>query len=89
MSCFGVYDLRVEVVLVDMHAVLLFALEGDARAGGLSETVNVVSLDAKGLFDVAPHLFGPGLCAEDACLKAVIFRLVALLLEGFAYISRV
>ena len=72
-----------------MHAVLLFALEGYSRPGCFGKAVDVVSLDAKGLFDLPAHLLGPGLGAEYACLKLVFFGLIALLLERFAQIRRV
>ena len=61
----GVDDLCVEVVLIDMHAGLLLALEGHAGAGSLCKTVDIISLDSEALLDALAHLFGPGLRAEN------------------------
>ena len=85
----GIDDLCVEVVLIDVHAGLLFTLEGDAGAGGLCQAVNIIRLDSETLLNASSHLLGPGLRAEDTGLELVVFRLVAALSEGLAQISRI
>ena len=82
-------DLHQEVVLVHVHAVLVFAFEGHAGAAHFREAVDVVGLDAHGVLDVLAHLLGPGLGAEDAGLQRDLVRRVAGLLQGFAQVSRV
>ena len=77
------------MILVDMHAGLLLALEGDAGTGGLCEAVDVIGLDPEAFLDTLAHLFGPGLRAENTGLELIIFRLIAALRQRFAQISRV
>ncbi len=74
----GVDDLGDEVVLTDVHAVLLGALEGDAGAGKLGQAINIIGLDAQLVLDVAAHLLGPGLGAEDAGLELDLIPQAAL-----------
>ena len=69
LSGVRVDDLGDEVVLVDVHARLLAALKGHARAAGLREAVDVIGLDAQLLLNVPAHLLAPGLGAEDAGLQ--------------------
>ena len=80
----GVDDLCVEVVLIDMHACLLLALEGHAGAGGLCKTVDIISLDSEALLDALAHLLGPGLRAENTGLELVVFGLISALCQGLA-----
>ena len=75
-------DLRIEMVLIDVHAVLLLALEGHARPAGFREAVDVIGLDAQALLDAAAHLLRPGFRPEDADAQLVVLRLVALLRQG-------
>ena len=65
----GVDDLGDEVVLTEVHAVLLGALVGHAGAGKLGQAINIIGLDAQLALDVAAHLLRPGLGAEDAGLE--------------------
>ena len=74
----GVDDLGDEVVLIDVHAVLLGALVGDAGAGKLGQAINIIGLDAQLALDVAAHLLGPGLGAEDAGLELDLIPQAAL-----------
>ena len=62
----GVDDLRNDVILVDVGAVLALALKRNARTCDLGQTVYVTRVDAEGLLDVFAHLLRPRLCAEDA-----------------------
>ena len=71
-----------------MHARLFAAFIGHAGAGGLGQTVNVISLDAELIFDVMAHFIAPGLGAEDACLE-LDFIAQPLLVNGFRQILRI
>ena len=84
LTGFGVDDLGVEVVLVDVHTRLLLAFECNTGAGGLGETVDIVCLDAESLLDIAAHFFCPGLSSEDTCLEVEGVGRDAHLLESFA-----
>ena len=66
---FGVDDLRDKVIFVDVHAVLVAAFKGDAGTGDLRKSVDVIRRDAELLFNIPPHLFGPGLRTENARLE--------------------
>ena len=45
-ACVGVKDLRIEIVFIQVGAVLIFALVAHTRTGNLRKTVDVVGLDA-------------------------------------------
>ena len=81
-------DLGDKMVLVDVHAGLCAALIGHARAGQLSQTVDIIGLDAETLLDILPHLLAPGLCAEDTGLQMDLVLQPALV-DGFRQIRRV
>ena len=86
----GIDALDDDMVLVHMHAVLLGALERNARTCDLSEAVDVVCVDAEDLFELAAHLLGPRLGTEDAALELqVATRLQAHLASGFAQVDGV
>ena len=74
----GVDDLGDEVVLTEVHAVLLGALVGDAGAGKLGQAINIIGLDAQLALDVAAHLLRPGLGTEDAGLELDLIPQAAL-----------
>ena len=78
-------DLGDEMVLVDVHAGLCAALIGHARAGQLSQTVDIIGLDAEALLDILPHLLAPGLRAEDTGLQMDLVLQPALV-DGFCQI---
>jgi hypothetical protein len=59
-------DLRVEVVLEDVQAALLDALDADAGADDLGQAVDVVGADAALVLDPLAHRVAPGLRPEDA-----------------------
>ena len=61
----GVDDLEEEVVLPEVHAVLLGALEGDPGPAHLREAVGVVDLDAPDLLDAPPRFLGVRLGADE------------------------
>ena len=61
-----VHDLRVEVVLEDVQAGELGALDADAGADDLREPVDVVGPHVALGVDAAAHRLRPGLRAEDA-----------------------
>ena len=65
----GIDDLRVEVVLPDVQPVRVLAVAGDAGAGDLGETVDVVGGDAGDLLDARADFVRPRLRAEDAVLQ--------------------
>ena len=77
------------MVLVDVHTRLCGALKGHAGTADLGQTVNIVGLDAQGLFNVAAHLLGPRLGTENAGSQLVVFGFVAALLQRFAQVSGV
>ena len=77
------------MVLVDVHAGLLGALEGDARAGKLRQAVDIVGLDAQRVLDILAHFLAPCLSAEDAGFQRNLIRSHAHLLHRFAEICRV
>ena len=62
----GVDDLGEEVVLGQVQAAHLLALEGHARAHDLGQAVHVAVLHAKLLGDLVAHALAAGLGAEDA-----------------------
>ena len=57
-----------EMVFVDVHAALFFTFKGNARSRNFGEAINVIGLDAQGLFNVVAHFFGPCFCSEYTCL---------------------
>ena len=59
-------DLQYEVVLVDVEAVPLGALEGDAGADELGQAVIVECLQMEPPLDLFPHRLAPGLGPEEA-----------------------
>ena len=61
-----------------MHALLLGALAGHARAGDFRQAVNIVGLDGQGLFNLPAHFLGPGLGAKDADAHPQALRVDAL-----------
>ena len=82
-------DLGVEEILVDVHAVLLDALARNARARDFRKAVDVVGLDGQQPLDLAAHLLGPRLRAEDAGPEAQALRVDALVAHGLADVHRV
>ena len=76
------------MILVDVHAGLCAALIGHARAGQLSQTVDIIGLDAEALLDILPHLLAPGLRAEDTGLQMDLVLQPALV-DGFCQIRSV
>ena len=75
-------DLRVEVVLPDVQAVLgLHALLGHPGADHLGQAVDVHGVDGEPLLDLAPHLLGPRLGPEDPDPQRGAARVDALPLE--------
>ena len=54
------------MVLEDVQAVVIGALDGHARPDDFRKTVNIERLNAAFDFDMAAHRFGPRLGAEDA-----------------------
>ncbi len=85
----GIDDLGNEVILVDMHAALCGALEGNAGARKLGQSVDVIGLDAQGILNILAHLLAPGFRAEDTGLERDIIRSVAHFLHTLAEISGV
>ena len=58
-------DFHDVVVLPDVHSVLLFALEGHARAAHFRHSEGVVCLDAQHLLDALAGVLAVGLGADD------------------------
>ena len=85
-------DLGVEVVLEDVQARAVDAVAADAGAGDLGEAVDVVRDEAGGLLDLAAHLLGPGLGAEEAVperhLLAEVDALLLPLVEDVQKVGR-
>ena len=79
LAGFRVDDLAVHVVFPDMHAVMLFAGDADARAVDLGQTVDVEDLDAKLVGDALAHLLAPALGADDALAQVELITQAALL----------
>ena len=78
----GIDDLRIEVVLPDVEAVLaLDAFHGDAGADGLGAPVHVHRLHGEAGLDLLAHRLGPRLGAMHADLKRAAPRVPALTLE--------
>ncbi len=72
-----------EVVLPDVGAVLGGrGLAGHARAHDLGEAVDVQGVEVEGLLDLAAHLLGPRLGAEDRDLEGGLAGVQAELLEA-------
>ena len=90
LTCGGIDDLGDHVILVDVHAVLLQALEGHARAGDLGQAINIARVDAQQLLDALAHLLGPGLRAEAARLQLqILLRIDSHLPDGLAQVGGV
>ena len=64
--CVGVNDLGNEVILENVHPLLLCALDRHARAHRFGQAVNIESQDAQARFDLLSHALRPGFCAEDS-----------------------
>ena len=62
-------DFEIEKVFPEVQAVLLFALDGDARPADFAHTIDVKGLDGQAFLDGFAHVFRPGLRAEDSGLK--------------------
>ena len=82
-------DLGNEMIFVDVHAALLFTLEGYTRSGDLGQSVDIISLDAQFALDLVPHFLCPGLCTEDTCLQADIILGASHFIETLCQISRI
>ena len=76
---FRVDDLAVHVVFPDMHALMLFAGDTDARAVNLGQTVDVEDLDTQLVGDALTHLLAPALGADDALAQVELVAQSALL----------
>jgi hypothetical protein len=67
------------MVFPDVRAVLGFdAFAGHAGPHHFGQAVDVDRVDAQALLDLAPHLVGPGLGAENADTQAAFLGLHAL-----------
>ena len=82
-------DFKIEKVLPEVQAVLLFALDGDARPADFAHTIDVKGLDGQAFLDGFAHVFRPGLRAEDSGLKRQRGRVDARVPEGLAQIAGV
>ena len=69
----GIDDFDDVVVLPDVHAVLLGALEGNARAAHLRHSEGVVGLDAEHVLDALARIFRMGLSADHERAELRVF----------------
>ena len=72
-------DLAVHVVFPDMHAMMLFAGDADARAVDLGQAIDIEDLDAQLVGDALAHLLTPTLGADDALAQVKLIAQAALL----------
>ena len=82
-------DLGVEVVLVEVLAVLALALGGDAGADQLGQAVDVVRADVELGFDLDAHVLAPRLGAETAGAQRQLGKIDSFLARRFGEEQRV
>ncbi len=71
-----------------MHAGLLGAFKGNARAAQFCQPINIVGLDAQHVFYVMAHFLAPCLCPEYTGLE-LYFVFQAFFRDRFGNVGRV
>ena len=69
----GVDNLGQEVVFVEMGAVLTLALETDTGTADLTQSVDVVGLDAQRLLQLHTHVLCPWLSTKGSDAQLELF----------------
>ena len=86
---FRIDDFRIEMVFVDVRAVLFLTFIRYTRTHNFAQAIDVVTLQAEAFFDFLAHIVSPRFSTERTDTQADVFLAQAHLFKGFCQIERI
>ena len=63
-------NFQIEIVVPDMHALVILAVNADARTVDLCQSIDIIQLNPEFIRNALPHFFAPAFRSDDTFLQA-------------------